>query len=130
MAAIPVEFIRNACKYDAKLDVAHGQAILWSTGKGCVQGMTELTECVRTEDPWLLQVQNEMRAGNWSEDSWNFLHGRDTVVPGIMVGEMFSCGNAACPDSWSARRIECVRCQNGRLVRRERSGGAGDSHQY
>ncbi len=40
-----------------------------------MQGMTELTECVRTEDPWLYDVQEEMRAGDLSIDAWNFLHG-------------------------------------------------------
>ena len=72
LVSIPMEFLRNACKYVPKPDVAHGQSIFWGEGKGCIQGMTELTECVRTQDSWLLQVQNEMRAGNLSEDSWLF----------------------------------------------------------
>ena len=44
--------------------------------------MTELTECVRTDDDWLLQVQNEVRHGALTEDSYNFLHGQPTQVPG------------------------------------------------
>jgi len=39
-----------------------------------VQGVTELTECVRTEYDWLLEVQEEMRAGSLSENNCHFLH--------------------------------------------------------
>jgi DNA replication protein DnaC len=86
IADIPVEFIRRGRKYNPKPDIAHGQAIFWHYGKGSVQGITELTECVRTEeDPWLLQVQNEMRRGDLTLNSWQFLHGFDTEVPGSWV---------------------------------------------
>ena len=100
LGAIPVDFIRYAFKYDPKPDAAHGQAMFWHRGKGCVQGVPELTECARTEDAWLLQVQNEMRAGCLSEDSWHFLHAphygpreyggwpvgvRERRLPGFMV---------------------------------------------
>ena len=126
LAAIPVEFIRKACKYDPKPDVAHGQAIFWGEGKGCVQGMTELTECVRTEDPWLLQVQNEMRAGAMSEDSWNFLHGRKTTVPGSVVDGKLTCGDAQCFKSWSDRGVECAHCQRERRERTRVVQGEND----
>ena len=76
LGAIPVEFLRKSMKFDPKPDVAHGQSIFWHEGEGCVQGMTELTECVRTDDPWLLEVQNEIRSGRLSRDSWCFLHGQ------------------------------------------------------
>ena len=62
IAGIPVEFIRNARKYDPKPDIAHGQALFWYDGKGSVQGVTELTEGVHTEDEWLSKIQNEMRS--------------------------------------------------------------------
>ena len=52
LAGVPVEFIRNACKYEPKPDVKHGQAMCWHEGKGRVHGVTELTECVRIEDAW------------------------------------------------------------------------------
>jgi hypothetical protein len=81
-----VEFIRRGRKYNPKPDIAHGQAIFWHYGEGSVQGITELTECVRTEeDPWLLQVQDEMRRGDLTLNSWQFLHGYDTEVPGSWV---------------------------------------------
>jgi hypothetical protein len=63
LAAIPVEFMRRARQYDPKPDIAHGQAIFWRHGEGSVQGITELTECVRTEDAWLYAVQQEMLCG-------------------------------------------------------------------
>ena len=62
IANIPVEFIRNARKYDRKPDIAHGQAHFWYDGKGSVQGVTELPEVVRTEDEWLSEIQNEKRS--------------------------------------------------------------------
>jgi hypothetical protein len=79
-------------KFDPKPEVARGQAIFWHRCQGAVQGVTELTECVRTQDLWLLEVQNEMRAGQLSEDNCNFLHGRETTVPGSWVGGACGCG--------------------------------------
>jgi hypothetical protein len=38
------------------------------------------------QDPWLFEVQNEMRAGHLSEDNWNVLRGRETSVPASLVG--------------------------------------------
>ena len=68
--------------------------------------MTELSECVRTEDPWLLEVQEEMRSGSLLEESWKFLHGMPTKVPGSWVNGGCGCGNVHVGD----------------LVRRERDG--------
>ena len=111
LGAIPVEFIRRARQYDPKPDVAHGQSIFWHSGEGCVQGMTELTECVRTEDEWLYAVQQEMRHGRLSLDSWKFLHGHsDTSVPGSWVNGRCTCGHA-CEETWKLRRQECDTCQ-------------------
>ena len=55
-----------------------------------------MTECVRTEDDWLLEVQQQMREGSLSENNWHFLHGRATTVPGSWIGETCTCGNASC----------------------------------
>ena len=66
LGSILCEYMRGGRKFDAKPDIAHGQSILWGSGDGSVQGMTELSECVRTQDAWLQQVQEEMRAGNLS----------------------------------------------------------------
>ena len=110
LGAIPVEFMRKAMKFDAKPDIAHGQAIFWHEGEGCIQGVTELTECVRTEDPWLLEVQQQMRSGQLSRDSWCFLHGKATTVPGSWVNGAPSCGNDRCLQNWQSVQKECEVC--------------------
>ena len=117
LAQIPREYLRRGRLFDPKPDAAHGQGIFWGTGEGSVQGLTELTECVRTEDPWLLQVQLEMRNGNLSEDSWKFLHGQATTVPGSCINGELTCGSESCWQDWRARRTECSKCQQ---CRRER----------
>ena len=115
IASIPVEFIRKARQYDPKPDIAHGQSIFWHSGEGCVQGMTELTECVRTEDEWLYSVQEEMRHGNLSEDNWKFLHGmQSTTVPGSWLKDRCTCGTDECLQTWRRKKMECVRCQEER----------------
>eukprot|EP00973_Karenia_brevis_P022037 3031095-Karenia_brevis.AAC.1 len=84
IASIPVNFIRRAKMYDPKPNSAHGEALFWGDADsgGAIQGVTELTENIRTEDAWLHEVQEQMRTGTLSEDNWNFLHGRPTSVPG------------------------------------------------
>ena len=114
IADIPAEFLRRARMYDPKPDAAHGQSIFWHLGAGCIQGITELTECVRTEDPWLLEVQTEMRNGSLSEDNWNFLHGRATTVPGSWVNGKVTCGNSKCCASWKSKSVECAICEEER----------------
>ena len=124
---IPVEFLRKARQYDPKPDVAHGQPIFWGVDGQCVKGMTELTECVRTEDPWLLQVQQEMRDGNLSEDSWKFLHGVETSVPGSWVNGRCECGNERCARTWATSKTECAVCQEERRTKNRVLRGDGDA---
>jgi len=126
LADIPTEFMKKARVYDARPDVAHGQAIFWGSGEGTVQGVTELTECVRTEDAWLLQVQNEMRAGALSLDSWNFLHGHPTTVPGSFVDGACACGNKRCIASWAQSKQECSKCQVERKDKHRVMNAKGD----
>jgi hypothetical protein len=114
LAEIPVQYMQRTKKFDPKSGVARGQAIFLRTGEGSVQGITELTECVRTQDPWLLEVQNQMRAGELSEDNCNFLHGRETTVPGSLVSGACGCGSDACRASWLATRREREQCQRDR----------------
>jgi hypothetical protein len=126
LGAIPCEYMRKGCKYDPKPDISHGQAILWGSGEGSVQGMTELTECVRTQDAWLLQVQDEMRAGALSQDSWCFLHGRETKVPGSCINAKLNCGNDRCWKTWRASRTECETCQKERKSKHRVMNEPGD----
>ena len=114
LADIPVDFRRNARIYDPKPDIAHGQAFFWHESQGSVQGITELTECVRTEEAWLLQIQKEMRVGALSEDSWHFLHGCQTKVPGSSVDDHNTCGNHSCSTTWRQSKIECEICKEDR----------------
>lgn len=57
LASIPVDFIKKARKYDAAATVAHGQSVFWHQGPGCVQGVTELDECIRCKDEWLFKTR-------------------------------------------------------------------------
>jgi hypothetical protein len=107
LAEIHVQYMQRAKKFDPKPDVAHGRAIFWSRGQGAVRGVAELTACVRAQDLWLLEAQNEMRAGQLSADNCNFLHRRETTVPGSWVGGICGCGKKACGTSWRATRMEC-----------------------
>ena len=61
-----------------------------------MQGVTELTECERTKDEWLHEIQEEFRHGTVSMDTYNFLHGLPTRVPGSWVNGDAACGKAAC----------------------------------
>ena len=61
-----------------------------------MQGISELTECERTDDAWLRSVQLEFREGRLSEDNHAFLHGKDTSVPGSWVDGDVSCGQTLC----------------------------------
>ena len=126
IADIPTEYLRRAKRYDPKPDAAHGQSVFWHRSKGCVRGMTELTECVRTEDPWLLEVQNEMRHGCLSEDNWNFLHGRNTTVPGSWINSKPSCGNSSCMRTWKTSKQECDVCQSERKSKHRVINNADD----
>jgi hypothetical protein len=117
---IPVDFIHRARKYSPKPDVAHGQSILWGQGPGSVQGVTELTECIRTEDDWLLEVQEEMRAGNLSENNWHFLHGRPTTVPGSWTRGSCKCRNRTCAQLVGCPDILTLECNVCREDRRSR----------
>ena len=126
LGSIPGEYLRRGRKFDPKPDIAHGQAILWGSGEGSVQGMTELTECIRTSDAWLLQVQEEMRAGALTEDAWNFLHGLHTTVPGSCVRGELTCGSDLCWKTWRSQQKECSACQAERKSRHRVMNDPGD----
>ena len=55
-----------------------------------------------------------MRGGDLSEDSWNFLHGRQTTVPGSFVSGDVSCSKKECFYTWKVRKEECAICQEER----------------
>ena len=82
LGAIPTDFIQRARMYKPAPTISHGQALLWSGPTGGLQGITELVECERCDDNWLIEVQEEFRNGNLSITNHQFLHGKPTVVPG------------------------------------------------
>ena len=74
LRALPCAWIQKARQYAPSATEDHGQQIMWGKGaaegrsrniEGCVQGVTELTQCVRVKDgdAWLLEVQREFREG-------------------------------------------------------------------
>ncbi len=120
LATIPVDFIKRARQYTPVAEIAHGQAIFWGSGAGCVQGVTELTECIRTEDPWLLEIQGEMRSGCLSDDNWRFLHGYSTNVAGSSLQGSCLCGNPKCQRLEGQQQVmmnECNVCKEPRKQR-------------
>ena len=97
LGAIPVEFLKRARQFKPAPTIAHGQALVWSGPEHGIQGVTELDESERTRnDPWLQEVQEEIRHGRLSEDNHNFLHGRPTNVPGSWAFGDVLCGNEGC----------------------------------
>ena len=61
-----------------------------------MQGVTELSQCERCDDAWLLSVQAEFRRGSLQVDTHAFLHGEDTQVPGSWVEGRATCGTLSC----------------------------------
>ena len=97
---IPAEFICNSRKYNPAVTISHGQSLLWGGvdhSDWAFHGITELEESERCrEDPWLQEVQLELREGRLSEDSHAFLHGMPTTVSGSWTDGVAVCGNAQC----------------------------------
>ena len=96
VAEIPTEYIQEARKFVPLPTIAHGQSLMWSGNSTGMQGVTELFECERCDDVWLRAVQGELRNGELSEESHEFMHGRPTFVPGSWAAGDVQCGSAAC----------------------------------
>ena len=128
LAKIPVDFIKRARRYAPAPTVAHGQAIFWGDGDGCVQGVTELTECVRTEDDWLYSLQEEIREGKMSEDNWHFLHGRPTKVPGSWINGKCACACDNCEKLVGSPHVMAEECDVCKEDRRSRHRVQNDPH--
>jgi hypothetical protein len=80
--------------------ISHGQALLWggpSNPNWAFHGITELEESERCkDDPWLQEIQLEIRGGNLSRDNHAFLHGQATSVTGSWTNKKVSCGDNRC----------------------------------
>eukprot|EP00972_Heterocapsa_arctica_P018409 2718998-Heterocapsa_arctica.AAC.1 len=79
LGAIPTEFIQRARRHNPAPDVAHGHALFWGGPEIGIQGVTELVENERCQDPWWREVQSEVREGRLSKNNFNFLHGHATT---------------------------------------------------
>ncbi|CAE8714602.1 unnamed protein product [Polarella glacialis] len=112
LAALPAEFLGSAREHMPSPTVAHGQRLMWGGESGCVQGVSELTENERLQDPWLREVQEEVRDGRLSVMSHAFLHGHRTDVCGSWTTKGPLCQQPKCiSDS------ECDVCQKERAAR-------------
>ncbi len=61
-----------------------------------MQGVTELEECERTQDLWLLSVQDEFRRGQLTKETHKFLHRKPTMQPGSFFNGQVQCGTTKC----------------------------------
>ena len=98
LGSIPVDFMKRSRRFEANASTAHGQSIFWGRGEGAVQGLTELTECMRCDDAWLREVQDEIRNGQLSMNNYYFLHGMPTTVPGSWCNGRAECKNPRCQE--------------------------------
>ena len=116
-----------------RLLLTQGQDLVWGKPEFGFQGVTELTECDRTKDAWLQDLQEEFRYSQLSPDSHAFLHGLPTTVPGSWLRDKPGCGNPACLALARGRatpaRIlaeECADCKAERASRRLVATDASD----
>jgi len=143
LGSIPAEFIANARKYNPTITISHGQSLLWGGPENpewAFHGVTELEESERCrDDPWLQEVQLELRGGKLSKDNHAFLHGEPTTVCGSWTNGCALCKNARCQrvsterSSWSeiqqAEKI-CKFCADSRRKRCRVARDARDSRFY
>ena len=133
LGSIPAEWIRNARKYIPRPTQSHGQSLLWAGPKQkhwAFHGVTELEESERCrEDPWLQEVQVEMRNGSLSEDNHAFLHGQQTTVCGSSIGGKPTCERSGCTrddEYWDRTAGRYALCDYCREQRKSRSLVASD----
>ena len=91
----------------------YGLELFWSSDEALkLQGVTELWRPQRCKDVWYNELIEECRNGNLSDDNYNFLHGKETTVPGSWEEGRPRCGEKAClalaNASWA--RIEAEEC--------------------
>ena len=132
LAGLPHEWLGTAGSKQ-RLLLTQGQDLVWGKPEFGFQGVTELTECDRTKDAWLQDLQEEFRYSQLSPDSHAFLHGLPTTVPGSWLRDKPGCGNPACLALARGRatpaRIlaeECADCKAERASRRLVATDASD----
>ena len=101
--------MKRSRRFEANASTAHGQSIFWGRGEGAVQGLTELTECMRCDDAWLREVQDEIRNGQLSMNNYYFLHGMPTTVPGSWCNGKAQRNNDKCKKMKKVSLKQCIR---------------------
>ncbi len=96
IGAIPADYIKRARKFMPAPSISHGQSLFWSARETGFHGVTELHQNERCDDPWLQEVQEEIRAGELSDGNYAFLHGEPTVFPGSWAKGRAQCGKSMC----------------------------------
>ena len=130
LANIPMEFIANARKYIPNVTISHGQSLLWGgveNTEWALHGITELEESERCrKDPWLQEVQLELREGRLSENSHSFLHGEATTVCGSWTNGAAACRRVQCRNvsmqnaTWEEIQAAEEKCKNCAAERKKR----------
>ena len=95
VAGLPHEWLCTAAAKQRML-LTQGQDLIWGNAELAFQGVTELTECERTKDLWLQDVQEEFRYSQLSPNTHAFLHGLPTTVPGSWLRGEPRCETTAC----------------------------------
>eukprot|EP00438_Fugacium_kawagutii_P006753 Skav200266 [mRNA] locus=scaffold4437:38715:48406:+ [translate_table: standard] len=124
-----------------KLPLAlQGQRLVWApAAHGGLHGVTELVQCERTRDPWLQEVQTELRRGQLSKENFDFMHGRLTKVPGSWsaIAQGPTCGNRICRKLYqhgsnpaTIQAGECEVCRRERASKRLVATGPQDPRFY
>ena len=99
----------------------YGLSLFWGNDpREAVQGVSELEQQMRVEDSWYCEVLDECRQMKLSENSYNFIHGNPTTVPGSWEGGAPKCGREHCK-SLAGREsptqillMECALCKKER----------------
>ena len=127
--SIPKELLSLRKEVPPLATAAHGQQIFWGRSPLSVQGVTELTEPYRCKDQWYNEFLQECREMRLSENNYNFIHGRETTVPGSWLRGEAQCGESRCkelPERWmkerrkpweTRQRQECGKCKKERQRR-------------
>ena len=124
MASFPTEYIKGARKYIPAATTQHGQCLFWGKTENngnCIQGVTELTECVRCQDKWLRDVQQQIRNGTLDADTHAFLHGLATTCAGSSIA-----GQSTCVQGCQAMHGECDVCKRERASKNLVAHGPDD----
>ena len=124
LGEVPWAMITQAASKKLALTI-RGQELVWARWGDGVQGVTELTRCERTHDPWLQELQAELRSGTLSDHNHRFLHGYATNVPGSFCQGVVQCQQPNCKRMWQDKAAaEVIHAKGCGICRTERGSKA------